>query len=56
MNIIYLSQTNWSIDDKQTTILLFLKIFQYDLKCNTFTHGKLPHGPKGKKTNHISTH
>jgi len=30
----------------QTIILLPLKIFQYALKCNTFTHGKLPHGEK----------
>jgi len=30
----------------QTVILLFLKNFQYDLKCNTFIHGKLSHGGK----------
>jgi len=27
----------------QKIILSRLKIFQYDLKCNTCTHGKLPH-------------
>jgi len=30
----------------QTIILLDLKNFQYDLKCNTFIHGKLPHRGK----------
>jgi len=50
MNIIYiyLSQTRWSTEHThtQTIILLHLKIFQYDLKWNTFTHGKLPHRRK----------
>jgi len=35
----------------QTIILLRLKIFQRALRCNTFTHGKLPH--KGKDQPHI---
>ena len=36
----------------QTILLLHLiKIFQYDLKCNNFTHGKLPHKEKRSTTN-----
>jgi len=36
---IYLTQTRWSTEltHTQTIILLRLKTFQYDLKCNTFT-------------------
>jgi len=30
----------------QTIILLPLKISQYFLKCNTFTHDQLPRGEK----------
>jgi len=56
MNIMYLficlrPDGPWNTHT-QTIILLRLEIFQYDLKCNTFTHGKLP---QGKKTIHTST-
>ena len=32
----------------QTIILLPLKIFQYALKGNIFTHGKLPQGERDR--------